>query len=545
MSGLRPSELIVLGLSLCVVTILGLLARGWRRPATLDRLDEWGLGGRRHGSWVSWFVLGATLFTGYMLVAAPALAFSEGASAFVVLPYLIVAFPLMMLPLARLWSVSRARGYLTTADFVRGRYGSPVLTLLIALTGLAATVPYLGLQFVAIESVTRTAELNQPGVVGHLPLLVPFAVLVLLTNRSGLRAPVLVSFIKIILSYLVVLVAILYLPIKLDGWVEIFRLVEEKFQSSPSGGILLDPADQLHYATLALGSAFALFLYPHAITSVLACESRAVIKRNMPALQINTVLVWVLLMLGYVAIAAAVVPLTNASTGQPDANTVIPLLFAEQSPPWFAGLAFAAITMSALVPAAVLAIGAANLWARSIYRYYLRRTATPEQESRQARIAAAVALAAGLVLAVALDPKFAYELQLIGGVAILQTLPAVLIPLYGRWLHVYGLVLGWFAGIGCAGYLLYGIVDPDTGRRFAGTAYPLSELRVLGSQPFSDSTLTVYVGLVALVANLAVTVLVTLVVRAVRIRNGRDETRAPDYEADSRDPEFRPIGVPG
>jgi solute:Na+ symporter, SSS family len=545
MSGLRPIELLVLGLSLCVVTILGLLAREWRRPAALNRLEEWGLGGRQHGSWVSWFVLGATLFTGYLLVAAPALAFSEGASAFVVLPYLIVAFPLMMLPLTRLWSVSRARGYLTTADFVRGRYGSPALTLLTALTGLAVTVPYLGLQFVAIESVTRTAGLNQPGMLGHLPLLVPFAVLVLLTTRSGLRAPTLVSFIKIILSYLVAFVAILYLPIKLDGWVEIFKFVEEKFQASPSGGILLDPADHLHYATLALGSALALFLYPHAITSVLACGNRAVIKRNMPALQINTVLVWVLLMLGYVAIAAAVVPLTNASTGQPDANTVIPLLFADQSPPWFAGLAFAAITISALVPAAVLAIGAANLWARSIYRHYLRRTATPEQESRQARIAAAVVLAAGLVLAVALDPEYAYELQLIGGVAILQTLPAVLIPLYGRWLHVYGLVLGWFAGIGAAGYLLYGIVDPDTGRRFAGTAYPLSELRVLDSQPFPGSDLTVYAGLVALAANLAVAVLVTVVVRAVRIRNGRDETRAADYETDTYDPDHRPIGVPG
>jgi len=353
------------------------------------------------------------------------------------------------------------------------------------------------------------------------------------------------SFIKIGLSYLVAFVAILYLPIKLNGWVEIFNVVQDKFASKPSGGILLNPAGQLPYATLALGSALALFLYPHAITSVLACGNRIVIKRNMPALQINTMLVWVLLMLGYIAIAAAVVPLTNASTGRPDANTVIPLLFAEHSPPWFAGLAFAAITISALVPAAVLAIGAANLWARSIYRHYLRRTATPKQEARQARIAAAVALAAGLVLAVALDPGFAYDLQFIGGVAILQTLPAVLIPLYSRWLHVYGLVLGWFAGIGCAAYLLYGIVDPDTGRRFAGTAYPLSELRVLGSQPFPGSTLTVYAGLVALAVNLAVTVLVTLVVRAVRLRNGRDETREPDYEADVYDPGFHLIGVPG
>ena len=546
MSQVRLTELIVLVLAVGAVTLLGLLARRWRRPATLSRLDEWGLGGRQYGSWVSWFVLGATLFTGYAFIAAPALAFDDGASAFHLLPYLIVAFPLMMLPLVRLWSVSRARGYLTAADFVRGRYGSPLLTHLVSITGLIATVPLLALQFVAIEAVTRVVGFNQSGVVGHLPLLLPFALLVVLTQRSGLRAPALMSFVKVVLGFLVVFVAVLYLPIKLDGWAEIFSAVGAKFTSSPAGsdGLLVAPADQLHYATLALGSALALFLYPHAITGVLACRNRDVVKRNMAGLPAFTMLLAVLMLLGYAAIAAGVVPLVNGGTGQPDAGTVIPLLFADQSPAWFAGLAFATITISALVPAAVLAIGAANLWARSIYRHYLRRGATPEQETKQARTAAAVALLAGLLLAVVLDPAIAYDLQLAGGVLILQTLPAVLIPLYGRWLHVHGLVLGWFAGVSYALFLLHDIVDPDTGRRFAGTAYPVSELQLLGSRPFAGSAMTVYAGLVALLFNLAVAVLVSLVVRVVRIRNGRDETRPPDYEADAYDPAMRPVGVP-
>lgn len=539
MSGLRLTELGILGLTLIIATFAGLLARRWRRLSTLSRLDEWGLGARQFGSWVSWFVVGSILFTGYAFLAAPALAFDKGAAAFVLVPFLTIAFPLMLAPMTRLWSVSRARGYLTAADFVRGRYGNGVLPLLIAVTGIAAAVPLLALQFVAIEAVGRVAGLNASGLAGHLPLLLPFAALVVIVNRSGLRAPALVSFLKVILIYLVVLVAILYLPIKLDGWTEIFNMVDAKFQATPSAedGLLLAPGDELHYATLALGSALALFLYPHAITGVLAARNRDVVKRNMAALPVFTLLLGVLMLLGFVALAASVVPLTSGATGAPDVNTVIPLLLSDQSPPWFAGLAFAAITVSALVPAAVLAIGAANLWARSIYRNYLRRGASPEQEGRQARGAATVALAAGLVLA--LDARSALDLHVIGAVLILQTLPAVLIPLYGRWLHVFGLVVGWFAGVSYAALLMFDIVDPETGRRFAGTAYPVGELQVLGSQPFAGSGLTVYVGLLALLFNLLVAVIVTIVVRMAGVRNGRDETRPPDYMANAYDPSMR------
>ena len=472
MSGLRPTELIVLGLAMVAVAIMGLVANRWRRPAAPIRLDDWSLGARQYGSWASWFVVGSVVFTGYGFVAGPALAFTEGAAAFYVLPYLIIAFPLAMLPLVRLWSVSRARGYLTVADFVRGRYGSGVLAGLVAVTGIVAAVPLLALQFVAIEAVTRVAGLNQSGILGHLPLLVPFAVVVLITGRSGLRAPTLVSFVKVILMFLVVFVAILYLPIKLDGWAEILNLVQAKFESSPStsDGLLLDPADQLHYGTLALGSALALFLYPHAVTGVLAARNRDVVKRSLCGLPAFTLLLGALMLLGYAAIAAGVVPLTSGADGRPDPNTVIPLLFAEQSPAWFAGLAFAAITIAALVPASVLAIGAANLWARSLYRNYLRRRATPEQETRQARGAANVVLAAGLLLAV--DADLAVSLQVVGAVVVLQTLPAVLIPLYRRWPPGNGLGPGGLAAVGNGVCLVARVVAPETRAPVAAPRQP-------------------------------------------------------------------------
>src|ERR1044072_7332243 len=137
------------------VAIIGFVASRWRR-AKLDHLDEWGLGGRKFGPWVTWFLIGGDLYTAYTFVAVPALLFSAGAMGFFALPYTGIVYPLVLLPLLRLWSVSRVHGYVTPADFVRGRYGSPLLALLVALTGIVATMPYIALQLVGLEAVLRT-----------------------------------------------------------------------------------------------------------------------------------------------------------------------------------------------------------------------------------------------------------------------------------------------------------------------------------------------------------------------------------------------------
>ena len=124
------------------------------------------------------------------------------------------------------------------------------------------------------------------GVTGHVPIIVAFTILAAYTYNSGLRAPALIAFVKDTLIYLVIIVAVIVIPYKLGGWDEIFGAAEAKFSASPNpgDGVLLAGPSQLQYATLAFGSALALFLYPHSITGVLASRDRNVIKRNMAAL---------------------------------------------------------------------------------------------------------------------------------------------------------------------------------------------------------------------------------------------------------------------
>src|SRR5215217_8722635 len=186
--GVNEVELAVFIFFFALVTILGFVAARWRR-AKLDSLDEWGLGGRNFGSWITWFLLGGDLYTAYTFVAVPGLVFAVGALGFFAVPYTILVFPLAFIVAPRLWSVAHKHGYVTPADFVRGRHGSSTLALLIAITGIVATMPYIALQLVGIGAVLRTM-----GVSGEWPLIIAFVILAAYTYQSGLRAPALIAF---------------------------------------------------------------------------------------------------------------------------------------------------------------------------------------------------------------------------------------------------------------------------------------------------------------------------------------------------------------
>src|SRR3954452_15917423 len=189
MDGVNGVELAVFVFFFVLVTGLGFVAARWRR-AKLDTLHEWGLGGRSFGTWVTWFLVGGDLYTAYTFVAVPALVFGAGALGFFAVPYTIVAYPLVFLVAIRLWSVSHRRGYVTAADFVRGRYGSSGLAAAIALTGIVATMPYIALQMVGIQAVLEATGFKNP----HVALVIAFIVLAAYTYSSGLRAPALIAF---------------------------------------------------------------------------------------------------------------------------------------------------------------------------------------------------------------------------------------------------------------------------------------------------------------------------------------------------------------
>jgi SSS family solute:Na+ symporter len=484
------------------VTAMGFLASRWR-SGNLANLDEWALGGRGFGTIVSWFLLGGDLYTAYTFIAVPGLLYGVGALGFFAVPYATIAYPIALFVLTRFWTVAKKRGYVTAADFVRDRFGNRTLEICIALTGVIAALPYIALQLDGMQAVFVQLGGAFAMSNGFLALSVAFVLLAAYTYTSGLRAPALIAFVKDTLIYITVIAAIVIIPAKLGGWAHIFSASADTLASRKTpGSILLAPSQYFTYASWAFGSALVLFIYPHSITSVLAAKSRGVIKRNMAALPVYSLLLGLLALLGYCGIAAGI-KATNTSN-------VVPILVTQFFPDWFAGVAKAAIVIGALVPAAIMAIGSANLCASNIFNQFA--SDRPRDGAHVAKNLTLGFCAVALVLVLTIPVQYAIYFQLIGGSFMAQIFPSFVLGLYTRWFHPKALIAGWASGMLASLWMAV-----STGFKPAVTMH-------MGSMQ-----LTGFIALFALAINIAVAAAVTLVLNGAQVDGGTDMTATADY----------------
>jgi solute:Na+ symporter, SSS family len=499
-----PFQPVALGVFLvlfALVTVLGFMGARWRR-GDLGNLSEWGLGGRGFGTVISWFLLGGDLYTAYTFVAVPALVFGAGALGFFAVPYTIIIYPILFTVFPRLWRICNRHGYLTAPEFVRARFDSRALALAVAVTGILATMPYIALQLVGMQVVIAALGLGGSGVWAYVPLLIAFLVLAAFTYTSGLRAPAIIAIVKDLLIYVTVIAAAIVIPIHLGGWGKIFAAVPAAKLTLPVPG-----AHSLGsygaYATLALGSALALFLYPHSITGILAARSARVLKRNAALLPAYSLILGLLALLGFMAVAAGVAkaPQYAAGFAAYHANFAVPALMLEAFPSWFAGVAFAAIAIGALVPASIMSIATANIFTRDIYRAFMRPDATDAQEAGMAKLISLLVKLGALVFILGLPAATAIQFQLLGGIWIIQTLPAVMLGLTRMRLRAGALLTGWACGMALGTAMAASM-------HFKSAIYPLHLPGAL--------TAPGYAALYALVVNLAVALVLTWVLNALR-----------------------------
>src|SRR6202790_4952870 len=512
---LNTTTLIVFAVLFAVITIMGFVAGRWRR-GDLDQLHEWGLGGRRFGTVVTWFLIGGDLYTAYTFIAVPALAVGAGAVAFYAVPYTILIYPILFLVFPRLWHVCKKHGYITAGDFVRGRFGNRWLALAVAITGIVATMPYIALQLVGIQVVLGALGISGTGFAADLPLLVAFVVLAAFTYSSGLRAPASIAIVKDILIYVTALAAIIVIPIELGGFHKIFAAVP------PQKLLLAVPGPNTTgaygaYATLALGSALALFLYPHSLTGILSANSGHAIRRNAAMLPGYTFMLGLLALFGFFVIAAGVDKLPEYAGGfkQFGNNFAVPALLLHTFPSWFVGIAFAAIGIGALVPAAIMSIAAANLYTRNIHREFINKNPTDKQESHVAKLTSLIVKAGALIFILFVPTQYAVQLQLLGGIWIIQTLPSVMLGAYTRWFNSWALLAGWAVGT------------------FAGTWMAIA-VKLTNTYPLhvGDHTFPGYSAVYSVILNLLVAIVLTPVFNAFAGGKVRaDQTVAADYLA--------------
>jgi SSS family solute:Na+ symporter len=466
-----------------LVTVMGFMAVRWRSGPVKAHLDEWGLGGRQFGTWITWFLVGGDFYTAYTVIAVPALVYAVGAYGFFALPYTIIVYPFVFAVMPQLWKTAHANGYVTAADVVHGNYRSRGLELAVAITGMLATMPYIALQLVGMGAVIKAI-----GLTGDLPIIAAFVILALYTYSAGLRAPALIAFVKDIMIYIVVLVAVVVVPARLGGYGAVFSAAGDAFSAKGGDtGLILKPSQMLPYATLALGSALAAFMYPHTLTGVFASKSADTIRKNAILLPAYTLLLGLIALLGYMAHAA------HITVTSP--NDVVPVLFRTLFPPWFAGFAFSAIAIGALVPAAVMSIGAANLFTRNVWKSYVDPGISHAGEAAVAKIVSLVVKLGALAFTLFLPVQYALDLQLLGGLWILQTFPALVFGLFTRWFRAQSLLLGWAVGIVWGSWTAWG-----------------NGLKPLATVDLGGVSYAFYVGLGALILNLAVAAIANVVV---------------------------------
>ncbi len=440
MAEINWTALIIFIVLFGLITFLGFAAAQWRK-GDLDMLHEWGLGGRRFGTVVTWFLIGGDLYTAYTFIAVPALAFGAGAIAFFAVPYTVIIYPILFLVFPRLWYVCHKHNYITAGDFVRGRYGNRWLALAITVTGIVATMPYIALQLVGLQVVIGAMGVSGTGYAADLPLIIAFVILAAFTYSSGLRAPASIAIVKDILIYVTAFAAVIIVPIQLGGFAKIFAAVP------PAKMLLAVPGANTTgaygvYATLALGSALALFLYPHSLTGILSASSGHAIRRNAAMLPGYSFMLGLLALVGFFAIAAGVgtAPEYAAGFKQFGNNFAIPALFLHSFPSWFVGVAFAAVGIGALVPAAIMSIAAANLYTRNIHREFINKNPTDKEEAQMAKWVSLIVKLGALIFIIFVPTPYAIQLQLLGGIWIIQTLPAVLLGVYTRWFNDWALL---------------------------------------------------------------------------------------------------------
>jgi SSS family solute:Na+ symporter len=280
---------------------------------------------------------------------------------------------------------------------------------------------------------------------------------------------------------------------KLGGYSAVFSSASAAFAAKGGNtGLTLKGAQILPFATLALGSAMAAFMYPHTLTGIFAAKSADTIRKNAVFLPAYTILLGLIALLGFMAYAAHLTVKSN--------NDVVPALFNALFPSWFAGFAFAAIAIGALVPAAVMSIGAANLFTRNFWKPYVNPAVTPAGEAKVAKAVSLLVKVGALVFILFLPTQFALDLQLLGGLWILQTFPSVVFGLFFGWFGPRALLSGWAVGI------------------LGGSWLPFSDgVKPIHTMVIGGDKYTLYTGLLALAANIVVAVIVQLVAGGKRI----------------------------
>jgi SSS family solute:Na+ symporter len=417
-----------------LVMLIGFLAG--RSKTSRSSVEEWSVGGRRLGGLFVWFLIGADVYTAYTFLGLTSSAFKGGSIAFFATPYVVLAYPIAYFFLPKLWKVGKAHKFTTLADYVKGRFDSKFLSVLVALTGVFMLIPYIDLQLSGILDTIKVAGNGQINVV--LVVSVSFFLVALYTFFSGIKAPTYTAIIKDILVWIIMLYMVVTIPIiHFGSWgsmIDAAVIHSPKMLTIPTSGSKGIP----WFATAAFISALALFMWPHTVTGIFSAKSGESLRKNTIILPFYNIVLMLVTFLGLTA--SLVIP-----TGT-DPRYAFLTLIHQSYGGLMQGLAYSTIALASLVPCSIMAIGASNLFANNIYRDLIQPKASMKTLTGVTRYMVFLVIGLALIFGL-MFPTALVSLQLMGVSGIVQIFPAVVFSLFWRNLSREAAISGLICGL--------------------------------------------------------------------------------------------------
>jgi SSS family solute:Na+ symporter len=418
---------------------IGFCARGRHR---MD-LEQWTVGGRSFGLLVVWLMMAGEIYTTAAFLGTSGWVYSKGAPSLYIFAYLVLANVTAFFVSPAIWRVGRAGGLQTQADFFQCVYGSKPLGALVAIVGIAGIIPYLQLQLTGLGIIVSVASF---GAISKALAMTLAAILIAgFVLASGIRAVAGMSFLKDLLMVGVVVFVGIAVPRMLFGGIGpmLARMAAEhpNYMTMPGP----NPAfGHGWFVTTVLLSSLGQVIWPHSFGSIFSARSSGTVRRNAIILPLYNLTIPFSFFVGYAALLSM--------PGLADSNlafmTVVKTLF----PPWLIGLIGGAGALAAMVPASVMLLTAATLFAKNVVRPVVAPSLGDVHVARLARSLLVALTGLSLWFALHSSATLLGLLQLGYGM-VGQFFPGIVLGLF--WSRVRGtaVLLGILGGLGTLGYL--------------------------------------------------------------------------------------------
>lgn len=416
-------------------------------------LEQWTVAGRGFGLVFVWLLMAGEVYTTFAFLGAAGWVYSRGGPALYILAYLVLGYVLSFYFLPQIWDVARKHGMQTEPDFFLKRYGSKYLAGFVAVIGFVFIIPYVQLQLTGLGIIVEVASFQR--ISRTASMVIAAAVVATFVLARGMRAVAWVSVLKDVLMLLAAVVIGIGVPYKFFGGIG--PMFAELVRARPAHLVMPGSTQTMGHAwfvSTVLLSSCGFYMWPHTMASAFTAKSGNTLRRNAVLMPLYTITLPLIFFVGLSALL--VVP------GLANGDLALLSVVRKAFPAWFLGVVGGAGALTAMVPAALLLLTAATLFAKNFYRPVFAPGMTDDQVARLAKIMVLALSAAALYFAVHSSATLV-SLLLLGYAGVTQFFPGVLLGLYWRRVTKTGVFAGMIAGVALVAWLTLSKRDPLLG----------------------------------------------------------------------------------